>query len=455
MPEKPEEPLREKITPVEKFAPKIGRQPKLVPAPIPRERPSEIYKLCPKEPEWGEAPITAELKTSPTTPKSRQFSWIGCPAKEEEPQITRLVAKPKEVEFEPSRVEMRVREVPIESIREEFEEERKEYEELAKLDFLEFFFGEGASAIRGAKACVLVLPGWEKFAEIVCTEAYREKVGGDPDEKICSLEELSRVEPFEHPVKDSLVILDEKIGTVKEELRGLLEGFHSFRAGFLIAPSDDPFSLSNEIREMATGAPVAVCPSKPLWGSPNEFFKETIIALDRRLEEYPEHLKFKTPEIPLFKQWDKLQATGESPLAAGMKAFIWMKKWEENKRLEPELEKEIDGYRVDVYSPSTEEIYEAETCRGIGGVWGKLTEKARELGRKYRVRYVLRPLSVFLHLRELLEFRKAWIKEGRDLEIYAIDIDGKKLKPIMELARELRDQIPKSSSWGRGVEIES
>ena len=365
------------------------------------------------------------------------------------------------------------------------EEEVKEVEEAAEVskaaveevsagfeevpDFLNFM-GEGASRIFEGKPLCIILPKreerWEHVVATVCREAYREKRGGLPEPLLIlkNLEELKF--EFEPRVEGEIVVVEEvKLGDEEQQLlRRTLSGFFSRGLGYLILVSEDPDGLAAWIKQEvpsvrphllelypemseAQKRKVLNFVSGKLRATPEakqtaeagivveeqvsfgEAFKEAVDAFDRRLAEL---LDFSEAPKKLRKLQDKLVASapdkGEpaSEEHSAMKAFVWLYAWKKHqKRVIPELE---DERGVDVRV--LDENYEVETFYGVGYPMAKLVDKMRKFRRGEKVYFVLRNVSILLHLRDLLTFRKDWRDEGYNVEIFGLDLEAKELIPL-------------------------
>jgi hypothetical protein len=333
-----------------------------------------------------------------------------------------------------------------ESLLESKIEEHKGLEEFKEFDFLEILFGEGAKVIRQGKACIIV-PEYERRCEdmvaVICREIYREKKGGLPTPyQKGTIKEL-KLEPG-HPIEGGVAIIEKVDDSDFEELIRLLKGFYSLDSGYLILISEKPQELKREILEEKTAAPVICLESLPI---PGAEFKERTENLEKELIE--KYLDYKNAPEPLRRMWHKLVSKGPterkdepeqaSDIHSAIKAFVWRLLWEKSgKKSVPELEKPIGSSKkifVDVGFGN--ENYEIETLFGVGDPIAKLTGRICEyesegIGNIY---FVLRPISILLHSRDLLTFKNDWKKQGKNVEIYSISIEGEELVPIERIVR--------------------
>ncbi|MDF2955134.1 MAG: hypothetical protein OD815_000750 [Candidatus Alkanophagales archaeon MCA70_species_2] len=402
-----------------------------------------------------------DAATPPAAPKRTEPSVnpVLLPKRRLEPKL--LDKSLKEEKEERVGVEERVTQDQAEEVSAGFEEVP---------DFLDFM-GEGASRIFEGKPLCIILPKreerWEHVVATVCREAYREKRGGLPEPLLIlkNLEELKF--EFEPRVEGEIVVVEEvKLGDEEQQLlRRTLSGFFSRGLGYLILVSEDPDGLAAWIKQEVPSVRPHLLRLNPemseeqkrkvlsfvsgkLRATPEakqtaeagivveeqvsfgEAFKEAVDAFDRELEKF---LGFSEAPKKLRKLRDKLVASapdkGEpaSGEHSAMKAFVWLYAWKKHqKRVIPELE---DERGVDVRV--LDENYEVETFYGVGYPMAKLVKKIQEKFRRgEKVYFVLRNVSILLHLRDLLTFRKDWRDEGYNVEIFGLDLEAKELIPL-------------------------
>ena len=403
-----------------------------------------------------------DAATPPAAPKKRTEPGVGIkpallPERRLEPRLLDK-SKREEKEEEGVRVEEGVTQDRAEEVSAGLEE---------VLDFLDFM-GEGASRIFEGKPLCIILQkreeSWEYLVATICREAYREKRGGLPEPIIGKLEELKF--EFEPRVENEIVVVEGvKLGDEEQQLlRRALSGFFSKGLGYLILVSEDPGELAAWIKQEVPSVRPHLLGLYPemseeqkrkvlnfvsgrLRATPEakqtaeagivveeqvsfgEAFKEAVDAFDRRLAEL---LDFSKAPKKLRKLQNKLVASapdkGEtaSDEHSAMKAFVWLHAWREHRgRVVPELE---DERGVDVRV--LDENYEVETFYGVGYPMAKLVEKMEKFGRGEKVYFVLRNVSILLHLRDLLTFRKDWRDEGYNVEIFGLDLEAKELIPL-------------------------
>ena len=412
-----------------------------------------------------------DAATPPAAPKKRTEPGVGIkpallPKRRLEPRLLDK-SKREEKEEEGARVEEGVTQDRAEEVSAGLEE---------VLDFLDFM-GEGASRIFEGKPLCIILPkreeSWEHLVATVCREAYREKRGGLPEPLFReSLEELKF--EFEPRVEGEIVVVEGvKLGDEEQQLlRRALSGFFSKGLGYLILVSEDPGELAAWIKQEVPSVRPHLLELYPemseeqkrkvlsfvsgrLRATPEEqraaeagiaveeqvsfgeAFMEAVQGFDRELAKF---LDFSEAPEQLRKLRDKLVASapdrGEvaSDEHSAMKAFVWLYAWREHRgRVVPELE---DERGVDVRV--LDENYEVETFYGVGDPMAKLVEKMEKFGRGEKVYFVLRNVSILLHLRDLLTFRKDWRDEGYDVEIFGLDLEAKELVPLDRVVSYLR-----------------
>jgi hypothetical protein len=342
-------------------------------------------------------------------------------------------------------------------------------------DFTKLLLSLSIASIRsGGPLCIIVPKSEEKYEDLVsilCREVYREKVGGKPEPIIAgSIDELEYL--FQPAVENQIVILELKDSKdkINHYLINKLRGFFSLNSGFLILVSEEKnleLNLKEEIPDIENKL-VTLEPRKLSDLSKNRIFniisgfKRTPQKEGGMIISYPLGSEFKkaseefdgviirkylneyyrrAPE-ELKCVWNKLTASSAtdeeeaSDLHSALKAFIWSIKWEEGKRaIELEDEKKECDVRVG------DEFYEVETFFGSGDFVSKLTEKMEKYTDGEKVYFVLRNLSIFLHLPELLIFKSTWQKKKKvgKLEIFGLDIKNEKLVPIEEFQKEFKE----------------
>jgi len=407
----------------------------------------------------------------PAAPKKRTEPGVGIkpvllPKRRLEPRLLDK-SKREEKEEEGVRVEEGVTQDQAEEVSAGLEE---------VLDFLDFM-GERASRIFEGKPLCIILPkreeSWEHLVAAVCREAYREKRGGLPEPLFReSLEELKF--EFEPRVEGEIVVVEGvKLGDEEQQLlRRALSGFFSKGLGYLILVSEDPGELAAWIKQEVPSVRPHLLELYPemseeqkrkvlnfvsgrLRATPEEqraaeagiaveeqvsfgeAFMEAVQGFDRELAKF---LDFSEAPEQLRKLQNKLVASapdrGEvaSDEHSAMKAFVWLHAWRKHRgRVVPELE---DERGVDVRV--LDENYEVETFYGVGYPMAKLVEKMEKFGRGEKVYFVLRNVSILLHLRDLLTFRKDWRDEGYDVEIFGLDLEAKELVPLDRVVSYLR-----------------
>jgi len=120
-----------------------------------------------------------------------------------------------------------------------------------------------------------------------------------------------------------------------------------------------------------------------------------------------------------------------------MKSFVWQYLYKKYKKV-PKLE---DERSVDVSIDN--ESYEIETFYGCGDPIAKLTEKIKKFKKNNdkikndKIFFVLRNISILMHLKELISFKKTW--KDLNVEILGIDFKRKDLIPIGKMLLLLKN----------------
>lgn len=333
------------------------------------------------------------------------------------------------------------------------EVEAKALESIPEL--LEFLFGRGVSKLLNEKALCIVLPkDFEDYARMVagiCREVYKEKKGKLP--KAVNEWEIGEVEKYFADVEGQIVIVESTIRNLTEHLKKILRGFYSKGLGYLILISDEPWNLADEVRSISTEMRWHVVELEPRKLEIKE--KESLLSFvsgrNKRLEM--EGLTIETPfgrqfldtlEVfeetlksylnhsyqPVFVRKNRNRILQKSPyesdeankVHSGMKAFVAISKWKESGKREEEFEVKFEtdeSFDVEIGN----ERYEVETFYGRDPL-GVLTKKVNEKGEQ--INFVLRNISVLLHLKDLLKFKRDW----RETRIYCLDLEREKLIEI-------------------------
>ncbi len=147
------------------------------------------------------------------------------------------------------------------------------------------------------------------------------------------------------------------------------------------------------------------------------------------------NLDFSKAPKELKVMWHKLMAKSPessdqaSDEHSSMKSFVWQYLWKRYKKI-PKLEDER-GVDVSIHN----ENYEIETFYGCGDPIAKLTEKMEKFTQNDRVFFVLRNMSILMHLKELISFKKTWRDEGYSVELLGINFDEENLVSIEEFVK--------------------
>jgi len=353
---------------------------------------------------------------------------------------------PKELKLKP----MDVTVVPVKYV--EGIAESKEGETLEGVDFIESLLGKGSRRILSGKPlCIIVerhRDDYEWLIAAVCREIYREKKGGYPQPiPVKSVEDIEF--KFRADISNQIIIVER--AKYSETLRKTLLKFPFSDLGFLILVSEKPEELEEEILRSAPTVeeylvriePVRldydakvrilelVAGSRLIKGT--TFGKDFIKATERFNSSLEEYLDFSKVPDELKLRWHKLLAKSPESLEeaskehSAMKAFTWIYLWKKHKVV-PELESE-DGVDVRL----NDECYEIETFYKRDPI-GVLTEKVEKLKGK-KISFVLRNISMLIHLKDLISFVNTQRRSGINVKIFGIDFNKKELTPIEEFAK--------------------
>jgi len=351
--------------------------------------------------------------------------------------------------LEPKPVDVKVVEVQATRIVEEEEFRAKEYEEIP--DFIEILLGKGRSKILSGKPlCVIVERHPDKYEFIVatiCREIYREKKGRSPPQPI----PVRTVDDFDlmyrADISNQIILVEE--AKYSETLKKVLSKLPFSNLGFLILVTDKP----EELEQMVPTAEEFLIKVEPIDIDENlkvrivelvkgsELIKsynlgeDFINATDEFENILREYLEYSKAPDELKEVWDKLMAKSPEDLEqaseehSAMKSFVWQYLWKRYKKV-PRLE---DERGVDVSIDN--ENYEIETFYGCGDPIAKLTEKMKKFSQGEKVFFVLRNISILMHLKDLISFKKTWANKNYNVEIFGIDFKNRELIPIEEFAK--------------------
>jgi len=364
-----------------------------------------------------------------------------------------LIDKPVQIQ----QPESHPRVTPEERIKEivestaESSSESEEYELLEEIDFIEFLLGKGSGKILSGKPlCIIVERHPDEYEYIVatiCREVYREKMGGYPQPiPVKTVDEIEF--EFKADISDQIIIVEN--AKYSESLRKAILKFPFSSLGFLILVTDKPEELEMEIRKNIPKAEEYILRVEPVkideklkigivefisglqllksYSFGEDFIKATQMFNDQ-LERY---LDFSKAPNELKVMWHKLKAKSPesseqaSEEHSAMKSFVWQYLYKKYKKI-PKLE---DERGVDV--SINNENYEVETFYGCGDPIAKLTEKMEKFTQNDKVFFVLRNISILIHLKELISFKKTWKDLGYKVEILGIDFNRKDLISINE-----------------------
>ncbi len=372
-----------------------------------------------------------------------------------------LIDKPVQLQ----QPESHPRVTPEEKIKEEIVEstvesssESEEYELLEEIDFIEFLLGKGSGKILSGKPlCIIVERHPDKYEYIVatiCREVYREKKGGYPHPiPVKTVDEIEF--EFKADISDQIIIVEN--AKYSESLRKVILKFPFSSLGFLILVTDKPEELEMEIRKNIPKAEEYILRFEPVkideklkigivefisgsqllksYSFGEDFIKATQMFNDQ-LEKY---LDFSKAPNELRVMWHKLMAKSPesseqaSEEHSAMKSFVWQYLWKKYKKI-PKLE---DERGVDVSIDN--ENYEIETFYGCGDPIAKLTEKMGKFTRNDKIFFVLRNISILMHLKELISFKKTWNDLGYSVEIVGIDFRRNDLISINKILSLLKN----------------
>lgn len=364
-------------------------------------------------------------------------------------------------ELKPKQLDVKI--VEVEQVEESVKEEAveaEEKEEFEDFDFIESVLGKGARKIfSGEPLCIMVErhpEGYEYLVATICREVYREKRGGKPEPIFRDTIDEMR-EEFEPRVSQQIVVV--RNAKYSDRLRDVLSEFFSRDLGFLILVSDNPEQLEEKIRKSIPSAEdylVKIEPFRlsrdardriPELISGRGLFKQVSFGEDfmKAVKQFNDSLRryldFNKAPKELKLRWHKLRAkspeTSEeaSDEHSAMKAFVWIYTWKKYKTI-PELE-DVKGVDVVING----ENYEIETFYGCGDPVAKLTGKMEKFSPGEKVFFVLRNVSMLIHLGELRNFRRTWRRMGYDVELFGIDFEGGRLIPIEEFAKEVSKRM--------------
>ena len=398
-----------------------------------------------------------DLNTSSTVLYHYQIEFIEesmercleCPLLKDEIMRSMKILKDLEIAAKAAPLEEEIKEI-VESTAES-SSELEEYKFLEEIDFIEFLLGKGSGKILSGKPlCILIERHPDKYEYIVatiCREVYREKKGGYPQPIPVKTVEDVEFE-FKADISDQIIIV--KNAKYSESLRKVILKFPFSSLGFLILVTDKLEELEMEIRKNIPKAEEFILRVEPVkidekigivefisgsqllksYSFGEDFIKATQMFNDQ-LERF---LDFSKAPNELKMMWHKLKAKSPesseqaSEEHSAMKSFVWQYLWKKYKKV-PRLE---DERGVDV--SIDDEIYEIETFYGCSDPIAKLTEKMEKFTQNDEVFFVLRNISILMHLKELISFKKTWKDLGYKVKILGIDFKGE-LVPIGNAAR--------------------
>ncbi len=365
------------------------------------------------------------------------------PSKKKE--IITLIIEP--IKLDKAELKLKTFDTSVETLKsEESSSESEKHELLEEIDFIEFLLGKGSGKILSGKPlCIIVERHPDKYEYIVvtiCREVYREKKGGYPQPiPVKTVDEIEF--EFKADISDQIIIVEN--AKYSEILRKAVSKFPFSSLGFLILVTDKPEELEMEIRKNIPKAEEFILRIEPVkideklkigiiefisgsqllksYSFGEDFLKATQVFNDQ-LKKY---LDFSKAPKELRVMWHKLMAKSPeiseqaSEEHSAMKSFVWQHLYRKYKKI-PKLE---DERSVDVSIDN--ENYEIETFYGCGDSIAKLTEKMEKFTRSDKIFFVLRNISILMHLKELISFKKTWKDLGYDVEILGIDFKRKDL----------------------------
>jgi len=415
-------------------------------------------------------PSTRSDKISPKIPKTILLTSPSIRLKElkkelhsKEREINILI--PKSIKLDKVELKLRALNTSIETPKSEeivestveSSNESEKHELLEEIDFIEFLLGKGSSKILSGKPlCIIVERHPDKYEYIVatiCREVYREKKGTYPQP--IPVKTVGDIEfEFKADISDQIIIVEN--AKYSENLRKVILKFPFSSLGFLILVTDKPEELEMEIRKNIPKAEEYVLRVEPVkideklkisivefisgsqllksYSFGEDFIKATQMFNDQ-LERY---LDFSKAPNELKVMWHKLMAKSPesseqaSEEHSAMKSFVWQYIWKKHKKI-PRLEGER-GVDVSI----DDENYEIETFYGCGDPIAKLTEKMEKFTQNDKIFFVLRNISILIHLKELISFKKTWKDLGYNVEILGIDLKRKDLIPINKVSSLLK-----------------
>lgn len=364
----------------------------------------------------------------------------------------------------------------VEEIEDEIEREYAGY------DFVNLLFGKnyGALFLKEHPVCIIVSKTnvkYEDLISILCLENYLEEIGNKPEPRIIKdLEELEKIVTREHvePEEQIIVLDEEKIIEDRKEkklnkiLIEYLRGFFSLDKGFIIITAKNPNDFAKDIMEKDVHeTPPIVITLEERFENPeivkrilkimNLFDDDKLLEygfirnyqkskdkfIRKYLYDYPYRSRYEwllKNRSRIFKKSAEIEDYS-GKMHAAMKAFTAVvlynqhNKADDQGRIEPEIEEEEKEADIKM----KDEYYEIETGIGCEDPIAKLTEKVKKYSSNSKIRFVLRNITILLHLRELLIFKETWRKEEYDIEIFGIDMKEEKLIPIDEFKKELNE----------------
>ena len=368
-----------------------------------------------------------------------------------------LIDKPVQIQ----QPESHPRVTPEEKIKEivesttESSSESEEYELLEEIDFIEFLLGKsGGKILSGKPLCIIVERHPDKYeyiVEAICKEVYREKKGGFPQSiRVKTVDEIEF--EFKAEIADQIIFVEQ--AKYSEVLKKVLSKLPKSDLGFLILITDKPEELEMMIRKNIPTAEEYLIKIEPTKLDENlkvqivefikgqkliksysfgEDFMKAVSEFDKTLLKF---LDYSKAPNELKVMWHKLKAKSPesseqaSEEHSAMKSFVWQYLWKKYKKI-PKLE---DERGVDV--SIDDENYEVETFYGCGDPIAKLTEKMEKFTQNDKVFFVLRNISILMHLKELISFKKTWKDLGYKVEILGIDFKRKDLIPINNIIQK-------------------
>jgi len=370
------------------------------------------------------------------------------PSKKKE--IITLIIEP--IKLDKAELKLKTFDTSVETLKsEESSSESEKHELLEEIDFVEFLLGKGNGKILSGKPLCIIVERhpdkYEHIVEAICKEVYREKRGGYLQPIY-----VKTVDEIEFELKAEIsgqIILVEQ-AKYSEILKKVLSKLPKIRdsLGFLILVTDKPEELEMIIRKSIPTVEEYLIRIEPTKLDENlkiqivefikgqkllksysfgEDFMKAVSEFEKALLKFldynkaPNELKVMWHKVTAKSQESSEQASEEH---SAMKSFVWQYLKKKYKKV-PKLE---DERGVDVSIDN--ESYEIETFYGCGDPIAKLTEKMGKFTRSDKIFFVLRNISILMHLKELISFKKTWKDLGYNVEILGIDFKRKDLISI-------------------------